>query len=272
MSVFRSLVFTAAAAGLVVGLAVTALQQVGTVPLIIRAEVYEKQAEAARAAHAVPSVAVSAPDAPVAAAPAATPVPHDHAGHQHGTAAAAASDTGHGHEAAAWEPADGLERHLYTALFNVVEWIGFGLCLAGLLVLFGREAGWREGLLWGLAGFAAMVLAPGLGLPPELPGVPAADLVPRQAWWVATAAATAGGIALIAFGRGGLPVLAGILLLVAPHVVGAPQLDHVETNVPDALSRQFITIVTVTTFLSWALLGALTGFFLNRFAGEPRRA
>ena len=45
MSIFRSIVFTAAAAGLCVGLAVTAVQQISAVPLILKAEVYEKQAE-----------------------------------------------------------------------------------------------------------------------------------------------------------------------------------------------------------------------------------
>ena len=31
---------------------------------------------------------------------------------------------------------------------------------------------WRQGLFWGFAGFAVFTLAPGLGLPPELPAMP----------------------------------------------------------------------------------------------------
>jgi predicted cobalt transporter CbtA len=35
-----------------------------------------------------------------------------------------------------------------TALFNVLDWIGFGLMLIGLLALLGRPVTWREGFLW----------------------------------------------------------------------------------------------------------------------------
>lgn len=239
MSIFRTIVFTAAAAGLCVGVAVTAVQHIRAVPLILQAEVYEKQSEAAKA---------SEEPAPAA----------DHA-HQH--------DGDHAHAAIAWEPADGLERNVYTALFNVVEWTGFSLCLAGLLVLIHRPATWREGLFWGLGGFAAVVLAPSLGLPPEPPGIPAADLVLRQTWWIGTVLATALGLGLMALTRSMLASALGGLLIIAPHVIGAPHLAEVTTNVPDALSRQFGIAVLVTTFLSWALAGALTGYFLNRFSG-----
>ena len=49
MSIFRTIVFTAAAAGLCVGVAVTALQHLRAVPLIHQAEVFEKQAEVGKA-------------------------------------------------------------------------------------------------------------------------------------------------------------------------------------------------------------------------------
>lgn len=234
MTTFRSIVLAAALAGLVVGLVITLAQQFGTVPLILQAEVYEKAAEAA--------------------APAAAPA----AAHTH--------VDGHEHADEAWEPADGFERNAYTALFNVVEWIGFGLLLCGALAVSGRPAGWREGFLFGLAGFAVFVVAPTLGLPPELPGIPAAPLGPRQFWWVATVAATALAIGLIAFRPSPLAAIAAVILLVAPHLVGAPQLAAVETNVPEALSHRFVVAVTVTTLLSWALLGGLAGLLYRRFS------
>jgi cobalt transporter subunit CbtA len=222
VAIFRSIVFSAALAGLIVGLVITVVQQFGTVPLILKAEVYEKAADAAAPAHE--------------------------------------------HADEAWEPSDGFERNAYTALFNIVDWVGFGLLLGGAFVLSRRPVGWREGLLWGLGGFAAFVLAPALGLPPELPGIPAAELGPRQVWWVGTAAATAAGLALIAFYRTPFAAAAAIALLVAPHLIGAPQLDAVETNVPESLSHRFIVAVTLTTLVSWALLGILTGFFYSRFS------
>jgi cobalt transporter subunit CbtA len=215
MAVFRSIVFSAALAGLIVGALVTALQHFGTVPLILRAEVYERLAEAS--------------------------VAHEHAA------------------------AEGFQRNAYTALFNVVEWIGFGLLLNGAFVLLGRAVTWREGLLWGLGGFAAFVIAPGLGLPPELPGVPAAALMDRQLWWAGTVLATAIGLGLVAFRREPVSAMIGILLIMAPHLAGAPRLDHVETNVPGNLSHAFIVVVTLTALPCWALLGALTGHFYRKF-------
>ena len=134
------------------------------------------------------------------------PVVHEHGHAEHGNAE-------HGHEAAAWAPAPGVERTAYTALVNVVTWIGFGLVLIAGLVLAGRPGTWREGLLWGLAGFAACMVAPGLGLAPKPPGVPSGPLADRQLWWLATVMATAGGLALLAFTRSLGGAVAAVALL-----------------------------------------------------------
>jgi len=171
----------------------------------------------------------------------------------------------HGEEDHSWQPAEGFERNAYTALFNIVEWIGFGFLLAGAQVLSRREIDWRAGFLWGLAGFLTFVMAPGLGLPPELPGVPAPPLEPRQIWWIGTAAATAAGLGLIAFQRKPWAAAIAIALIAAPHLIGAPHLDKIETEVPELLSHQFVVAVTLTTLLSWSLLGGLTGYFYSRF-------
>ncbi len=165
--------------------------------------------------------------------------------------------------------ATGLQRNSLTAAFNIIDWIGFGLILNAIFVIVRRPADVREGLLWGLGGFAAVVLAPSLGLPPELPGIPAAELTPRQIWWIGTALATAAALGLIAFVRKPSSLVAAIVLLAAPHLIGAPELENVETNVPETLSHQFTVAVTLTTLLSWALLGVLTAFFYKRFAGTP---
>ncbi len=112
------------------------------------------------------------------------------------------------------------------------------------------------------------MLAPGLGLPPELPGVPTAPLGPRQIWWTSTVLATAVALWLIAFRRSPLAAIAAIALIAAPHLIGAPRLEEIETNVPELLSHQFVVAVTLTTLLSWSLLGGLTGFFYQRFAAS----
>ena len=46
MAIFRNIVFIAALAGLVAGLAMTAMQYAGTIPLILKAETFEGAAPA----------------------------------------------------------------------------------------------------------------------------------------------------------------------------------------------------------------------------------
>jgi len=235
MSVFRAIVFSAVVAGAVVGTVVTAAQQFGTVPLILKGEAYERAADEA---------------SPQSAQPA--PAAHEHADHEHAEAA--------------WEPKEGLERNAFTAGANILTAIGFALLLGGIFALRARAVTWHEGLLWGLAGLITFTVAPGLGLPPELPGVPAAPLGERQLWWVATAAATAGGLGLLFLRRSPWAAVLGLCLIAVPHAIGAPHLEHVHTDVPDVLSRQFIAAVTLTSLLFWALLGSLTGIFYRRFS------
>ncbi|WP_298875674.1 CbtA family protein [uncultured Bradyrhizobium sp.] len=252
MSTFRAIVFASVISGFIVGLLVTVVQQFGTVPLILKAEVFEKAAETHQ--H----------EAPATAQPAAAGhehADHDHAAHDHG-----AGDHDH---SGAWEPRDGFERNAYTAAANVLTAIGFALLLAGFFAMrsgaTGRRVSWHEGLLWGLAGFAVFTLAPGLGLPPELPGVPSSPLLSRQIWWLAAVLATAGGLALIVFRRTVPAAISGVILLTLPHLIGAPDLANIETNVPSSLSHQFVTAVTVTSLVFWTLLGGLTSAVFARF-------
>ena len=250
MSTFRSIVFSSVIAGFIVGLIVTVAQQFGTVPLILRAEVFEKAAETHQHEGA------AAPQPAAAGHDHASP---EHTGHDHAS---------HDHGAEAWEPRDGFERNAYTAAANVLTAIGFALLLAGFFAVrsgaTGEGVSWHQGLMWGLAGFAVFTIAPGLGLPPELPGVPAAPLVSRQIWWTAAALATAAGLALIVFRRSVPAAIAGVILLILPHLIGAPELEHVETNVPSSLTHQFVTAVTLTSLVFWSLLGAVTSAIFAR--------
>jgi cobalt transporter subunit CbtA len=236
MSVFRSIVFAAVLAGLVVGAAVSVAQLFGTVPLIQKAEVYERAEQ---------------PAAPSAA------TPHDHAAHQH---------------EAAWEPKDGLQRNAFTAGANILTAIGFALLLAAIFAVRERPVSWREGLLWGAVGFVVFTMAPGLGLPPELPGMPVADLHTRQIWWIATAAATALGLGLAVFRPAAWAAIAGFCLIVVPHLIGAPHPPEAHSNIPEALSRDFVVAVTLTSLMFWALLGVLTSIAFARISRQEIRA
>ncbi|MES0210581.1 CbtA family protein [Mesorhizobium sp. M0028] len=248
MTLFRNVVFIAAIAGLVAGVVLACMQAYATVPLILKAEVYEQAGGGHD--HA------AAPAAPAAtgtmAMSSAAPAPAE--------AMAPAEDEG-------WAPADGFERFAFSVVANIVTGIGFALVLVAVSEFAGGIGNWRQGLFWGLAGFAVFTLAPGLGLPPELPAMPAADLVQRQIWWWATVVATAAGLGLLAFRRSLPLAVLAVALIVAPHIVGAPQPDSFETTIPEGLHHQFVVAVTLTNLVFWLVLGAVVGVVRGRFTG-----
>jgi predicted cobalt transporter CbtA len=59
--------------------------------------------------------------------------------------------------------------------------------------------------------------------------------------------------------------LAAIALLVAPHLIGAPQPPSYETPIPEDLHHSFVVAVVLTALLFWVLLGGLAGLFRRRF-------
>jgi cobalt transporter subunit CbtA len=185
------------------------------------------------------------------------------------TTAPAAPEAGHQHSHAAHEDGSPVQRNALSVLFFVVTYVSYGLILAagfGLAEAMGKTVGLREGLLWGIAGFVAFQLAPAMGLEPELPGTMAADLSARQLWWWGTALATAGGLALIGYGRG-LPAWgAAVLLLALPHIIGAPELDGYTGVAPPELAAAFAARGLGVGLVVWATLGALTGHLWSRSA------
>jgi cobalt transporter subunit CbtA len=218
---------TAGFTGLLAALLLTLLQSFWVAPLILQAETFEK-------------------------APAATEL------HEHADGA-----TAHTHDAEAWEPEDGWQRVLSTTGGNLVVAVGFALMLAGLYTLR-TPTRTAQGLLWGLAGYATFVLAPTLGLPPELPGTAAADLAQRQIWWIGTATSTAVGIALIVFGRNWLLKALGAAILVVPHVIGAPQPQVHSMLAPEALEAQFKIASQLTNVAFWLALGLISAWLFRR--------
>ena len=125
-------------------------------------------------------------------------------------------------------------------------------------------SGWRRGVAWGLGGFIAVNLAPALGLPPELPGMAAAELLARQTWWFATVLLTAAGIALIFLSHGPIWRLSGVLVAALPHIYGAPHPANLESNVPAILAAEFVTASLAANLIFWAILGALTAATMAR--------
>lgn len=163
-----------------------------------------------------------------------------------------------------WEPAEGFERTVATAIADIITALGTGLLLVAAYVFYGRKVDWIKGLHWGLGAFASLTLWPNVGLPPYLPGQAMAAHLDRQIWWAATAVMAVGGLLLLMFARRLLPVLAGVLLLVIPQMLGAPRPLSYNSAIPESLAHQFVVASTLTNLLFWLLLGALTAYFYQR--------
>jgi cobalt transporter subunit CbtA len=225
---FKRILTTACYTGAIAALLLTLMQSLWITPLILQAEVYET----AQVTHEQT---------------------HEHAAGAHE----------HEHDAEAWTPEDGWQRTLSTFGGDLVVAIGFALLLSALYNLKTPAKPWH-GVLWGLAGYATFCLAPAAGLPPELPGTVAADLSSRQDWWGATALATAVGLALIVFGKHWLWRVVAVLLIVAPHVIGAPQPAEHHALATDALQAQFRVASLLVNAVIWMALGTMSGWWFWR--------
>lgn len=187
---------------------------------------------------------------------------HDAATAPEAAPAATAEDghDSHSHEASA--PAE--NRNAMTSLFFGLTYIAYALLLTagfGLAQVYGKEIGLREGLLWGLAGFAAFQLAPAMGLAPELPGTMAADLTARQVWWLGTAVSTGLALAVLGYGKGALSLALAALMLALPHVIGAPHPEGFSGVAPPELAAAFAARSLGVGLIVWVALGALAGQF-----------
>lgn len=154
-----------------------------------------------------------------------------------------------------------------TVLFTAVIYTGYALLLIAAMAVAedrGHALTVRGGIVWGIAGFVAVHLAPAISLPPEVPGVAAADVDARQIWWFATVAATALGLGLIAFGRSVVTIVLATAALLAPHIAGAPHPDAFVGPVPPELAALFAARALGIGMAAWAILGALAVWFWQR--------
>lgn len=176
---------------------------------------------------------------------------HDHDAHDHDVGA---------------EPSP-LLRNAMTVLFLALLYTAYGLVLVagfGLAGHFGRNVSARDGLLWGIAGFVVIQLAPAMGLAPELPGTSAAPLADRQIWWAATAVCTAAALAVIGYGRGLIWLALAVVLLAAPHVIGAPELDGFSGVAPPEVAASFAARSLGVGLTVWSVMGWLAGWLWGR--------
>lgn len=247
--VFRNLIFSACLVGLAAGLVLTVAQALGVTPIILAAEEYEVVGESATAVAVV---------------------------HSHSEDAASPD-----HESGeSWAPEDGAERTGYSALSNVLAGIGFAVVVLAIMSQVQSLGVTRitpaKGLLWGLAGFLAVFVSPGLGLPPEIPGVEAAALDSRQSWWLLAVIGSCAGLGLLAFAPLRFKVV-GVVAMVVPHLVvraphhEGPAFSHPDPNAVATLTelhQSFVIASGVANLVFWLITGWLCALLLNRFVGD----
>ena len=132
----------------------------------------------------------------------------------------------------------------------------------------GIKVGLAQGVLWGLAGFLAFQMMPALGLPPELPGMPAADLTDRQIWWAVTAVSTGIGLWFIAYGSVNWQRILGAGVLAAPQIWGAPKVADFAGIVPPELAASFAAHSLGVGLITWLVLG---GLLVTLWHSDPAR-
>lgn len=236
--IFSRIIYTAILTGIAIGILLSCLQLVSLNPIIFTAETYEVEA--------------------------GNGAGHDHPGHTHEQ------------RVGAWTPADGLERTAYTFLTNISASIGFAAIMLALMCLFllpeKRSINRLQGCLWGLSGFAALFLAPAIGLPPEIPGTVTAAVEQRQLWWALTALSVAIGIGIFAFTPIRLKVL-GIVFLSIPYLVGSPGSEEPIFQHPNPtavsalmeLRQQYIIASSLINLFFWLMLGLACRYAYNRW-------
>jgi cobalt transporter subunit CbtA len=226
-TVVKNIITTAALSGLLAGILLTVIQQFDVIPTLLEAETYEQSAE-------TPSDTMNE------------------------------ANLTHTEEQVEWQPEDGIERTLFTGFSNICLAFSFAMLLGVAMHLYGKSSNWRSGLLWGLAGYAVFVVAPVLGLPPELPGTEAAALHDRQIWWLMTVLATSTGLSLLIFVNNWFLKLLGGVILVVPHLIGAPQPEVHSSLAPSDLIHSFIYATVIANAVFWLSLGGLQGHFSKK--------
>lgn len=174
--------------------------------------------------------------------------------------ASVVANTENSHDQHTWQPDNGWER----TVANVSLGVGFALLIGTVMCSRGRPDNWRIGLLWGLAGYLTFFVAPSLGLPPEVLDNVAAKLEDRQRWWLITVLDTGFGLSLLAFAKTRTNQFFGAVLLVAPHLIGAPQPADHSSTIPAELAQSFIIATAFANAIFWLAIGGLMGLFYKK--------
>ncbi|VAW13813.1 Predicted cobalt transporter CbtA [hydrothermal vent metagenome] len=246
MQLFQRVFFAAVLAGLAAGLVLSAIQQWRVVPLIIQAELYE-----INDVHALEHA-----NDPVPAGPHLHPLEGENISGED-LVAAEAPETGFD-----------FERAGLTVLASVLTGLGYALVLGAVSIFANIPINRQNGLMWGLAGFVSVALMPSIGLPPELPGMVAAEIGPRQIWWIGTVLISSLAIYVLYKNPNPAGLLIGLGLILVPHIMGAPVPPAEPASVPAALVLIYVANAMFSLFAFWLTLGFAFGWFNQKLNKE----
>ncbi len=160
-----------------------------------------------------------------------------------------------------------FQRNALSVLFSALIYTGYAFILTSLFAYassINLQIDNVRAVLFGICGFVTVQLSPAFGLPPELPGVAAAELIPRQIWWFFCVISTGLGFWILAFGGKLIFIVVGVILLLTPHIIGAPQPLIFVGPTPPELASHFASRALAIGLVTWSSLGFLTGYFWRK--------
>ncbi|NQY82792.1 MAG: CbtA family protein [Alphaproteobacteria bacterium] len=156
-------------------------------------------------------------------------------------------------------------RDSLSLMFTLIIYVGYGLILVSLMAMVTNQTKIQitphNGILWGLTGYGIAHLAPAFSLAPEIPGVAAADVFERQLWWFATIAVTALAVGLLVYTRPVMFKVIAVVLLLTPHVIGAPHPEVFTGSAPPEIAALFVARSLGVELVAWLLLGVFSAYF-----------
>jgi len=164
-----------------------------------------------------------------------------------------------------WSPSDGFERTLFTFIADIFVSTGFSFILVGLY-LFLKKVDIKNGLISGVIGYLSFFVIPSLGLSPEIPGVIAASLDIRQAWWIGTVFLSIIAFAILFFNSNIKYKVLALGLFVVPFIIGVPLPSFEAGTAPKELLDMFSNSAYLVNAIFWITLGLVSSFiYIKQF-------
>ena len=156
-----------------------------------------------------------------------------------------------------WKPENGFERLFYTVIANIFLSIGLSFILCAVY-LFLDDLRVEKGIFVGIVGYISFFVLPSLGLEPEIPGTLAAPLHDRQIWWIFTVIVSSVGFIIIFFNKNTFYKLLGVILILIPHIIGAPIPLQEGGTASQKMLYEFINAAYIANGLFWIILALTT--------------